>query len=1019
MNSLQCFNRYYIWVFLFLFPLSQKGQSLVADIHPGNQGYDPSRLKIANNAFLFIANNPTGGEVLYRSDGTAGKTKAIVGGTQATNGGKIWDFAVFGDDVYCAFYQKKTISIFRTNLSNDSTYLIQSFDTRLKDYEKIWFNFAKLQNGEVYFFFKNELSEPELWKTSGDESSTELVFSFPPGEIKWNTHFAKEYVYAEYSTSKRINQLWRVNLSDRNGKMLYELQKGTLGRAKTIGNKLLFVYNTPLLGSELWVANEENDEVRILKDINPGEESSLPENLTLYNGVLYFFAGQKLPGPQNVDISPERALWMTNGTMEGTKKVASFGPEAYHTSSVLKDDLLFCLVTGGSSVGGLYTIDLKKGFQVKKLKALPFSSSNTILNESGQHVSILLNNKKQLLQSDGTTIGTKLINLDPKIAIYSARYIQELISGEDFYYFREDSTKNSLWKMHLPTGQIQNVMRYVGGFREADQLDLFNWKDKVVFTARNAMIGKSIWIKAKEKTPYPLEGLPVRPQSSALRELVQFDQSLYFFATDPELGIELRKLNPQTGQIQVVPVSCKDCKKISYPNICLITDSTLWFTYSATLGGKPYLFKLDKRTFATEKIGNWDSIFFYFPAKNGNIPYEKASTPRFGNSSVFNISFQAPNYSFLPDSFHYDTHRAGQLYDLDNDKTLLIANRKGTKNYGLFLSDGSSKGSILLKDFAFPNDYGYWLSSSFKLPKIKNDFLLIFNDVQHGRELWKLNENTNSLSLLKDLKPGASSSNFGNFVLYKGKYYFDADHALWTTDGTESGTFKIDSIFPSRRHDRKYEQFEYAFILSDLFVLGKNLYFTFRAESQETDLYCTDATPKGTFLISKNIKFRELTKIGPHLYFIQISPIYGEELWRTDGTPEGTEMIFDLNPGPASSSPRQLTQIGDEVYFSADDGIHGSELFKFKPSEVGTQTPKPYVGKWEKTEQKYILSYQDLKDQKAYSYTLYSSAGEIVEVQPIFEKNKVTIGTQKCTSGTYWLVVSNGKQKWMEAIIVD
>ncbi|HVE26166.1 MAG TPA: hypothetical protein VNC22_12215, partial [Sporichthya sp.] len=53
---------------------------------------------------------------------------------------------------------------------------------------------------------------------------------------------------------------------------------------------------------------------------------------------------------------------------------------------------------------------------------------------------------------------------------------------------------------------------------------------------------------------------------------------------------------------------------------------------------------------------------------------------------------------------------------------------------------------------------------------------------------------------------------------------------------------------------------------------------------------------------------------------------HGEELWRSDGS--GVERVSDINPGPASASPRWLTPLGTALYFSATERGAGQEMWR-------------------------------------------------------------------------------------------
>ena len=53
------------------------------------------------------------------------------------------------------------------------------------------------------------------------------------------------------------------------------------------------------------------------------------------------------------------------------------------------------------------------------------------------------------------------------------------------------------------------------------------------------------------------------------------------------------------------------------------------------------------------------------------------------------------------------------------------------------------------------------------------------------------------------------------------------------------------------------------------------------------------------------------------LYFAASDGLHGLELWRSDGTVDGTQLVYDLAPGPASSSPGNLFANGERLFFSA------------------------------------------------------------------------------------------------------
>ncbi len=61
--------------------------------------------------------------------------------------------------------------------------------------------------------------------------------------------------------------------------------------------------------------------------------------------------------------------------------------------------------------------------------------------------------------------------------------------------------------------------------------------------------------------------------------------------------------------------------------------------------------------------------------------------------------------------------------------------------------------------------------------------------------------------------------------------------------------------------------------------------------------------------------------------FAATDETHGAELWISDGTVAGTSLFADLNPGPASSSPRDFLQVGEQVFFVATSHEHGREIW--------------------------------------------------------------------------------------------
>ncbi len=93
-------------------------------------------------------------------------------------------------------------------------------------------------------------------------------------------------------------------------------------------NRMILAVIDPDFGTELGIL--ENGELSLLKDINPGDESSDPQYFVRYNGKVYFSVAD--------DGQVSASLWSTDGTEEGTVKEYSLSGNAEPISNLVVTD---------------------------------------------------------------------------------------------------------------------------------------------------------------------------------------------------------------------------------------------------------------------------------------------------------------------------------------------------------------------------------------------------------------------------------------------------------------------------------------------------------------------------------------------------------------------------------------------------------------------------------------------------------------------------------------------------------
>jgi ELWxxDGT repeat protein len=291
--------------------------------------------------------------------------------------------------------------------------------------------------------------------------------------------------------------------------------------------------------------------------------------------------------------------------------------------------------------------------------------------------------------------------------------------------------------------------------------------------------------------------------------------------------------------------------------------------------------------------------------------------------------------------------------------TLFFSATDGSSAVELWMSDGTSAGTMLVKDIN-PNGSSYPTN----LTNVNGTLYFSASDGSSGAELWTSDGTAAGTSLIKDIYPGTTTwyspyfgggtlpngSNPGNLTYVNGTLFFTADDGtngreLWKSDGTTTGTTLVKDIYPGTTTTKfyygAYDTYTgYTTSInssnpSNLTNVNGTLFFTADDGTEGDELWTSDGTAAGTVMV-KDIYAGtassapvDLTSISGTLFFEANDGTHGGELWKTDGTPAGTTMVADINPGSAFSSPGNFTSVNGILFFSAYDGVHGTELWGY------------------------------------------------------------------------------------------
>lgn len=759
------------------------GTYMIKDISQGDAPSLIESITACGNKIFFTVNR-----IVYVTDGTESGTMPVPG------------ISYTSDVTTCLtpvsnilYFLTNTKRLWKTDGTLAGTALVIDFG-QTYNYSKDYLGQLTNLNGTLFFTTGMDFANgPELWKSDGTAAGTVMVKDINPGIGEGrpsNLTVVKDKLYFSADDGAGIH-LW-VSDGTSNGTKAVVNKEGVSLPQTTIYSRLdvtpfavadnifYFKGNTNTKGNELYKYDitKPSEGIRLVKDIFVGTASSDPANLTAIDTTVYFTISA---------LSGNQQLWKTDGTAAGTKLIKDMGtgvPEYFGNLINANGKLLFSFYTK--------------------------------------------NNGSELWKSNGTKPGTVMVK-----DIYAGNHsgapasITYIKNGFSLFSATDGIKGVELWRTNgdsAKTVLVKNINNTTTGGFKPDLNNSVFFNNKLFFNAYTPIYGSNLYVSDGTSVETKLFKDINFGNSSNASNFIVFKNNIYFSADSLGFNCIYRTDGTPGGTAKISVLTSPDYtirKMIPAKNYVYVffsddKDSVqLWIS-----NGTAAAFKKIKSISVVSDIQGasvGDNLYFsLYDSTHGTELWMASSTPgsakmlkdiRPGNQGSYptyfieyknKLYFQAwdstGNSIYVSNGTKTGTKRicAGNGPIVKARNKLFFAGYDATSGNELFISDGSSAGTVLLKDIY----QGPQSSNPLQLKVLNNTVYFSASNTANGTELWKSNGTTNGTVLVKDILPGSIGSYPNSLTATDSLLYFYAHNSpgqnvLYVSTGQSAGTKEV------------------------------------------------------------------------------------------------------------------------------------------------------------------------------------------------------------------------------------
>ena len=810
------------WVFIIAVSFSAFAASpyLVKDINTlwpaGANSSSPQNFVELPGRTLFVASSL--GHQLWVTDGTTAGTRKLADadlGTYPTIR-RVGNIALFFAAGTTAATGRE---LWRTDGAPEGTFLVKDIDGKPSDSVT---TAAVVLNGRLIFPARTT-DRYDLWTSDGTAAGTQLWFAQPSGP--YPTVIADAAAVNGLVISSDSTGIWATNGATRE-----DLFPNAGVALTVVGSKLFFAGRDTSTGYELWVTDGTKAGTHIVRDINPGPASGAGTGNMVVVGSRVLFesiqgngtniwvsdgteAGtQPLGGLKQIDPHEAplqhtatsggyvyfvfyHALWRTDGTDAGTTQLTPAG--ATNVWAVGGSGSTLYLLQGGNEqkAATLYTYDPANNstHTVYASNGEPLMGTSSLFSTGALGSRTILSarvieaDESEPWITDGTSSGTfelKDVATNPPA---SSNPILLTAMGNSLAFVAMESTANQFWMSDGTEAGTRKISDLTPPSYLAQH---FSWNDLAIMRE-----GSRAWA-------IDPSGKVIQPDLGNVLGLFPGPDAIYGRGS-PDFRWDGRSLSAQAldGAIGLGPVVDYIGKPFSCSGQGLVLISgthvetinkTLFRRGTAVLNGFLYLLG------GSTQLELWRSD----------------GTPT-GTTLV--ASF--PKLTQLGDVVVAGSRMFFMASDHDRGSVVMT-------------SDGTAAGTYRVADTLT------FASSPLPLTAWGESIAFAGWDIAHGFEPWISDGTPEGTRMVKDIFPGALSSDPTYLTAFAGRLYFIAgassnQRQVFVTDGTEAGTTTVGNFAGSGFDNQPWQ----------LTVAGKRLFFAASDSATGMELWAYEPDP--------------------------------------------------------------------------------------------------------------------------------------------------------------------------------